>query len=161
GKDFELIAPKQMPPEQMKLPEPKDYPKWLEESWAVRDKWQTDGVYRVLPRTFRELELLLWQSEQRWLAGDSEDAVKTEFDGKFANLKKQRQELALAEQKPRSIAAARREVSEQKDEEVRKLVRPILEPLMVKPAKPEDLKPLKRDDLKAVLEKFPETEPFA
>jgi hypothetical protein len=161
GKDFELIAPRQMPPDPMKLPEPKDYPKWLEESWAVRDKWQTDGVYRLMPRTFRELEVLLWQAEQRWLAGDTEDAIRAEFDPRFADLKAQRQQLALKKQDPFSIAAARASVTREKEAEVGKAVRPLLERLMVKPAKPEDFKPLKPEDLKPLLEKPPETAPFA
>src|SRR5262245_4405461 len=152
-----------MPPEPMKLPEPgpPDYPKWLEESWVVRDEWKTTGVYRLLPRTYRELEVLLWQSEQRWLAGDSEDAIKTEFDARFSDLKKQREQLALKVQQPQSIAEARRNVTDDKDSAVRKAVRPLLERLMAKPAKPEDPSPLKPDDLKPFLEKPPEAAPFA
>jgi hypothetical protein len=153
GKDFVLISPKQ-PFEPMKLPDPPpDYPKWLDEGWALRDKWHDAAAWRLTPRTFRELELLLGQSEQRWLAGDKEESVKNEFDGKLADLKKQREELALKRQAPRSIAAARRAGIEN-DKAVGTALRPLLERILAKtPLKPEDFKPL--------AEKPPDVPPFA
>jgi hypothetical protein len=108
GKDFVLIAPDQ-PFRPVAMPDPPpDYPKWLEEAWAERDKWQTAKVFRTMPRTFRELEVLLAVAEQRWLAGGEEEKIKSEFDGKFSDLKKQRGELALKTFGPRSVAEARR-----------------------------------------------------
>ncbi len=149
GKDFLLITPGPSIPAPS-LPEPYgDYPKLLTEGWAERDKWIKDDSFRRLPRTFREMEVILLRAEQRWLAGDAEDKIMAEFSGKSDELKSQKSENAPKTFTPRSIARARRALGKD-DRAIGDKVHSIL---LRTPLKPDDLKPL--------VEKPPEPPPYA
>src|SRR5262245_40622840 len=98
----------------MELPEPlPDYWKWLSDYWAERDRWRdgwrAKGDFRRVPRTFREFEVILRLAEQRLLAGDKEEDVKTQFEGRFARLSKQQQQNQPTEFAPIALAQARRQ----------------------------------------------------
>jgi len=153
GKDFVLISPKRPFPA-IQLPDvAPNYPEWLQKGWQERDAWVVAGAFRQVPRTFREMESVLLQSEERWLAGDPEDVVKSEQAGKFADLIRQRDQLALKSFPPRSIADARR-LGLKDEKTVVAAIRPLLERIQSKILlKPEDMKP--------ILEKPPEQPPFA
>jgi hypothetical protein len=152
GKDFVLISPKRPFPA-VQLPEViAAYPEWLQKGWQERDKWVAAESNRQAPMTFRELESLLLQSEERWLAADPEDVIKSELAGKTADLVKQRDDLALKSFAPYSIAQARK-LGFKDEKAVASAIRPLLERIQSKiPIKPDDLKPLG--------EKPPEPAPF-
>jgi hypothetical protein len=147
-KDFLLISPR-APFSKVELPEKHgEYPNYLAEAWKERDAWIGDRSHHRLPRSFHELEWMILRAERQWLSGESEERIHLEFDGKFADLKKQKLDNAPRKIEPVSIAEARR-LAAKDDVAIVNSVRVVL-----------GRSPLKPDDLKPLVEKPPEPTPF-
>jgi hypothetical protein len=75
---FDLMTlPRTGLPSQTQLPqEVEPYPSWLSEKWALRDQWWDEKKYRIAPWTFRKLEALLLQAEQKWRGGALQELDK-------------------------------------------------------------------------------------
>lgn len=143
GRDFVLLSPPQ-PITPMTLPEPLgDYPKWLLDGWTERDQWEREGVFRVVPRTFLDLQHRLWLAELHWLAGENPDRVKSEFIARYEDLQKIRRESVIAPLPPHSLARVRQS-GEAANPTLRTLVRSLRDRIQStrQPLKPDDLKPL-------------------
>lgn len=143
GDDFVLLSPPQ-PFEPLTLPEPMgEYPKWLAEGWAELDRWEADGSFRLVPRTYLELQDLLKRVQNRWLAGDSEDILKSLLNSRLEDLQRIRREAQLQPMPSFSLARSKRK-NGLAHPTIAATIRALRDRFLANPQpwKPEELKPL-------------------
>ncbi len=143
GKDFILLSPSQ-PFEPMSLPDPLgDYPKWLSDGWAERDQWEREGAFRLVPRTFMELQRTVWEAERSWLGGEDANRVQSELVARLEDLRKVRRDSTVKPLPAYSIAWAKRD-GEADHSSLASVVRSLRDRVQTtkQPLKPDDLKPL-------------------
>jgi hypothetical protein len=99
-KDFNLTRYDKLPAMAERNP-PQDYP-FLEE-WKHLDKWWDEGVYRLAPRHYRQLQATLLRAEQRWRGERDLNRVRGWLSPeikKLDDLKKEAQQLNKPRQRP-------------------------------------------------------------
>jgi hypothetical protein len=154
GQDIVLLTPPTQRPEP-EIPGAGDYA-WLAAAWKERDGWESDGVSRFAPRTFRQLECILLRAERRWLAGDTPDKIQAELNPEVKALRDQRQRFNSTTLPAWSIGEARRR-GLANESEVASALRPFLERVRsTLPFKPEELAMI----TKPIQDKPPEAAPF-
>ena len=87
GADFDLAVCDVQPlvaPTPVEVPK---YPKWLQESWELRDQWLSDGTDRLAPRLVRQLEAHLLRVERKWRFEKTDDKLQITWQKTCADLK--------------------------------------------------------------------------
>ncbi|HTU21203.1 MAG TPA: hypothetical protein VMG10_24330 [Gemmataceae bacterium] len=105
-RDYPLVAVASTEGFQEDLEDPV-YPEWLSELWKVRDRWLDDESYRLVPRTFRQLEAALLRAEQQWRGGVRAERVRQDLAARVERLEEQwREQQPASGAAPRSLSLA-------------------------------------------------------
>jgi hypothetical protein len=89
-------------------PLPADYPTFLTDGWAERDRWWNDRAGRTPPRQIEALEQTLLRADQRWRRGDDAGNVENDLRHALDRLRRQRGESVPPPERgePPSLAEA-------------------------------------------------------
>ena len=88
-------------------PEDRAYPGWLEEGWALRDRWKSGSAVRLAPWSLRRLEEQLLLAESSWRGGADPERVRAELAARQAALAREFEaERSFPHPVPRSLALA-------------------------------------------------------
>ena len=89
-------------------PLPSDYPSFLLNGWAERDRWLSDRLARTLPELIRHLEQTLLRADDQWRKGADSATVESALKSALGDLQEARTARlgSPARSEPRSLAAA-------------------------------------------------------
>ena len=82
--DFLLVEA--TPAEHLPRADTRSYPDWLRQAWTVRDRWWSEGRFRLAPCVFRQLEAVLLAAERDWRDGGNEDRLRRDLQAELDRL---------------------------------------------------------------------------
>jgi hypothetical protein len=133
------------------------------EGWKKLDAWRDAGAIHKTPRTFRELEEAVRRADRRWSGGGPGPAIESELGNAMTALDRQRGTLGLRDYPVLSLGRARRRGIPQEDD-IRKAMRPHLQPIAQLPPKKEESSAKKEEapppKVVPIPEKPPEAPPY-